>query len=336
MYKLLHEPLKVGSITLASRLVMPPMATEKSDGGKVTEGLCAYYDEKTHGGFLGLVITEHNYVSPEGKASPNQIYAGDDSCIPGLRALAETIHKNDTPVLLQISHAGSAAKSAITHLPSISASAVENPCSTSRRMGEQSLPKEMDQKDIDRIIRAFTDAAIRAREAGYDGVEVHSAHGYLLDQFYSPLTNKRTDAYTGSTITGRTKLHAEIIRSIRDAAGPDFVISVRLGASDYQEGGADVKEVPEAARILKEAGADMISISGGMCDFFRPGHSEPGWFAELSEAVKQVPDLPVLLTGGIKTGDEAEELLKEGAADMIGIGRALLKDGRLPEKIMTA
>ena len=331
---MLKDMITVGKCTLKNRLVMPPMATEKSADGEVTEALIRYYDEMTRGGYLGLVIQEHSFVSPEGKASPNQVSMADDACIEPLKKITEVIHNNGVPVIAQISHAGSAAKKEITGLDAISASSTLNSCDTSVRMGKQALPKEMTRDDINRIIGCFTDAAERARKAGYDGVEIHSAHGYFLDQFYSPLTNKRTDEYTGSTIEGRTKIHAQIIKSVRERCGDDFLISLRWGASDYTEGGAELSEIPEAAKIFTEAGVDMISISGGMCDFFRPGHNEQGWFAELSAAVKSAVAVPVLLTGGITEKAAAEKLLSDGVADLIGVGRAFLKDHKLPEKWM--
>ena len=330
--KYLNEKLAIGKTEIKNRLVMPPMATEKSEQGRVTDALCSYYDEMTNGGYIGLVILEHSFVSPEGKASPNQTSIADDAAIDGFRRVAETIHNNDTKVIAQLAHAGSAAKRAITGMEAISASPLINPCDTSARMGEQVPPREMTRNDINRIIECFASAAERAKMAGFDGAEIHSAHGYLLDQFYSPLTNKRTDAYTGSTMEGRTLLHRQIIKAVRERTGDGFIISLRLGASDYAEGGASVEEVPEAAKLLADAGLDMISISGGMCDFFRPGHTEQGWFAELSEAAKKAVSIPILLTGGITDAEAAESLLEHGKADMIGVGRAFLKDHSLPQK----
>lgn len=330
----LRTPIKVGNRTLKNRLVMPPMATEKSKDGIVSSALLSYYDKMTSGGYLGLVIQEHSYVSKEGQASPNQVSIADDADIEGLKKITDVIHRNGVPVLAQLAHAGSAAKETITGLTPISASTTLNPCNTSARMGKQALPKEMDQEEINRIIRCFADAAVRAKKAGYDGVEIHSAHGYLLDQFYSPLTNKRTDDYNGSTLEGRTRLHVQIIKAIRKEIGDDMIVSLRLGASDYEEGGADVSEVAETSKIFANAGVDMISISGGMCDYIRPGHNEPGWFAELSKEARR-SGIPVLLTGGIRTGEEVEKLLEDGAADMIGIGRAFLRNPSLPQQIMT-
>jgi 2,4-dienoyl-CoA reductase-like NADH-dependent reductase (Old Yellow Enzyme family) len=329
---MLEKPIRIGSLELRNRLVMPPMATERSAGGEVTEALVNYYDEMSAGGWLGLIVQEHAFITMQGKASPNQISFAEDECIPGLKRVTDVIHKNGVPVIAQLNHAGNAARKEVTGMEAVSASSTLNP----RKMSEENrvLPREMTQADIDRVIGCFADAAERAQKAGYDGIEIHSAHGYLLNQFYSPLTNRRTDAYTGASIEGRTRFHVQVAEAIRARTGKDFLIALRLGAADYMEGGSDVSEVPEAAERFAEAGVDLLSISGGMCGFSRPDHSEPGWFAELSEAARTVPGLPVLLTGGICEKADAERLLREEKADLIGVGRAFLADHRLPEKWM--
>lgn len=331
---ILQKPISVGKLQLGSRLVMPPMATEFSDAGFVTDKLIEHYTMRTAGGYLGLVTIEHSFVSPEGKASKNQLSAAEDAVIPGLARLAEAIHANRTPVILQINHAGSAFRPFDQSMPLIGPSPVFNPHNTNAIRNGLPLPKEMDEQEIVRIKDCFVSAALRAKQAGLDGVEVHCAHGYLLDAFYSPLTNHRTDAYTGTTIEGRTRLQAEILREIRQKAGEDFLLSIRLGASDYTEGGADISDVPQACRIFAEAGADMISISGGMCFYSRPDHKEAGWFADLSEAAKNSVDIPILLTGGIREYEDAARLLAEGKADLIGLGRALLKDRKIAKKMI--
>ena len=329
---MIETPVRAGNLVLKNRLVMPPMATEQSAGGEVTDALVNYYDEMSAGGYLGLIVQEHAFVTLQGKASPNQVSFAEDACIPGLRRITEVIHKNGVPVIAQLNHAGNAARREVTGMEAVSASSTLNPRMMSGE--KKTLPREMTQADIDRVIGCFADAAERAQKAGYDGVEIHSAHGYLLNQFYSPLTNRRTDAYSGASIEGRTRFHVQVASAIRERTGKDFLIALRLGAADYMEGGADVSEVPEAARRFAEAGVDLLSISGGMCGFSRPDHSEPGWFAELSEAARTVSGLPVLLTGGICEKEQAEQLLREGKADLIGVGRAFLADHRLPEKWM--
>lgn len=329
---ILKQPIKVGNLTLNSRLVMPPMETGKGINDRVSPAVCEYYDRKTRGGHLGLVITEHCYISPEGRASKNQLSIASDDCIDGLKKIADIVHNNSVPVILQLAHAGSKTTNSITG-ETISASSVLMDQINGRETGKP-VPKEMTQEDIERIIQCFADAAIRAKKAGFDGVEIHGAHGYLLNQFYSPLTNHRTDAYTGKTLEGRLLLFSRIIQAIRKVTGEAFVISVRLGASDYQRGGATMEEAPEAAKALEAAGADLMNVSGGMCIFSRPGHTEQGWFAELSECIKKVVSVPVMVTGGIKEKEAAQQLLLEKKADLIGVGRALLKDSDLPEKFM--
>jgi 2,4-dienoyl-CoA reductase-like NADH-dependent reductase (Old Yellow Enzyme family) len=171
----------------------------------------------------------------------------------------------------------------------------------------------------------FAAAARRAKAAGFDGVEVHSAHGYLLNQFFSPLTNRRTDAY-GGDVYGRIKLHLEVIAAVRDSVGAEYPVLLRLGAADYLEGGSRVEDSVIAAVAFEKAGVDMIDVTGGLSGYVRPGHSEAGYFAELSEPIRNAVTMPVILTGGVTEPEQAEELLAAGVADLIGVGRAILKD----------
>ena len=161
-------------------------------------------------------------------------------------------------------------------------------------------------------------------------MEIHSAHGYLLNQFLSPLTNKRTDEY-GGDISNRIRIHLQVIQAIRTAVGPDFPILVRLGASDYTEDGTTIEDSKIAARAFEKAGVDIIHISGGFVGYTPPGLAGQGYFAPLSEAIKSVVSLPVILTGGITEGEAAEKFLKEKKADLIGVGRAILQDSTWAE-----
>lgn len=184
MNKLLHTPLTVHNVELANRLVMPPMATGKTPDGTVQDDLLAYYDARSKGGCIGLIVTEHAYISPEGKAHEGQLSVSRDTDIPGLTKLVETIHKNNTRVIAQINHAGSAAMEEITGYPAISASVTAQ--SGYARKSEKPV-REMTADDMHTVAKKFAEAALRVKEAGFDGVEIHAAHGYLLDQFYSPL-----------------------------------------------------------------------------------------------------------------------------------------------------
>lgn len=310
---LLDKELKIKNVTLQNRIVMPPMATEKSDQGIVTQDQIDYYVKRAQN--TGLVIVEHAYVSPEGKCSKNQLSICDDNCIGGLKKLSDAIHATGSVCLTQLAHAGARAK--YTGLAAISPSGI--------KLDEEN-PVEMTSEDIERIRESFLKAAIRSKEAGFDGVEVHSAHIYLLNQFYSPITNKRTDKYTGATIEGRTKLQCEIIRAIRQEIGEEFIIAIRLGAYDYEEEGSQIEDIPLACQKFVEAGADIIDISGGLHMYNSPESDEPGYFKKLSIAAKSGVNVPVILTGGIKTSSEAEKLLEENAADLIGVGRAMIKN----------
>lgn len=316
----LFSSVHIGKLELHSRLVMPPMATAKSAAdGSVTPELCAYYDEKTAGGHLGLVIVEHAYVSPEGQASAGQLSVATYACISGLRRLVEVIHKNGVKAMAQLNHAGSSAKTEVTGLPVLGASAVENP-----RKG--SVPVEMTVADIRRITEDFASAARRVKEAGFDGVEIHSAHGYMLNQFYSPLTNKRTDGYGGVTAAERIRFHLEVLQRVREVVGPDFPIALRLGACDYMEGGSTLDDARLAAKLFEEAGLDLLDISGGFNGYACPGKQRQGYFSPVTETLVHERRIPVLLTGGITEAQAAEELLVAHKADLIGVGRALLQD----------
>jgi NADPH2 dehydrogenase len=321
----LLKPLKVRSMNLANRLVMPPMATAKAEpDGKVSQALLDYYEEKSRGGHISLIIVEHSYITPEGKASHNQLSVSDDAVIPGLRKLADVIHQNGSMAAMQINHAGSAALKGVTGAEPIAPSATANP-----RRGD--MPREMTRKEIGDIVNGFQDASRRVREAGFDAVEIHSAHGYLLNQFLSPLTNKRTDEY-GGDIADRIRIHLRVIQAIRTVVGLDFPIQVRLGASDYTDGGTTIEDSKIAAREFEKAGVDIIHISGGFIGYTPPGLTGQGYFAPLSEAIKSAVSIPVILTGGITEVEVAEKFLKEKKSDLVGIGRAILQDSTWAER----
>jgi 2,4-dienoyl-CoA reductase-like NADH-dependent reductase (Old Yellow Enzyme family) len=305
----LLKPIRIQNMQLNNRLVMPPMATAKALlDGRVSPEMLAYYKEKAAGGYIGLVIIEHSYVSPEGKAHEHQLSVADDSVIDGLKELAEVIHSQGPKTIMQINHAGSAASADITGVTPLAPSPIDNP-----RRG--SSPRELSKEEISRVVRDFAAAA----------------HGYFLNQFFSPLTNKRHDEY-GGEIINRIRIHLETIKAVREVVGPDYPIFVRLGASDYCEGGTTIDDSVVAARDLEAAGLDVLDVSGGFCGYSIPGTSEEGYFAPLAEALKQVVGIPVILTGGIKDAETADRMLQEGKADMIGVGRAILADSLWAKK----
>ena len=322
---MLKDSIKIKGVEFKNRLVMPPMATAKSGpDGEVTQELCDYYKSRACSGLIGTIITEHSFYCQQGKASAGQISFADDSKIDGLKRLVDAIHEGGAKAIAQLNHAGSATTSAVTGMSVVSASAVLNPGIKPGTVPE--MPVELTKDEIIKIEDQFAEAAVRAKEAGYDGVEIHSAHGYLLNQFLSPLTNKRTDEYGPQTIENRVRFHVEMYRKARKALGDDYLIFIRLGGCDYMEGGSTIEDAAAAAKIFEKEGIDLIDISGGMCRYLRSDNSEPGYFSDMSKAVKNVVSVPVILTGGITTAGQAENLLKSGAADMIGVGRAMMKD----------
>jgi len=321
--------LHTDKIALKNRLIMAPLATSKSnDDGTVSDDVLAYYNEKSQGGYISLFVIEHSYILQQGKASANQMSVANDSVKEGLKRLANTIHNNGSKAVMQINFAGSAAKSEITGKEVLAPSEVVNPL----HGGE--VPSAMSKDDINKVVDAFGKAAIRVKEAGFDGVEIHSAHGYLLNQFFSPLSNKRDDEYGGG-VQNRIKIHLEVIKTVRDAVGEDFPILLRLAASDYKDGGISIEDSKVAAIEFEKAGIDILDISGGFCGYTRPGVKEPGYFSPLTEEIKSVVSIPVILTGGVKEANDAEQLLIDGKADIIGVARAIFKDSKWAERAIT-
>lgn len=318
---LLLEPMQAGALYLKNRLVMPPMATSKADPeGRVSRAILDYYDEKSAGGHIALIITEHSFVSREGQASRNQLSVADDGMAGGLEELAAVIRRNGSKSVAQINHAGSAAEKDIIGTEPVAPSAVAHP------RWHKCVPHELTAEEIKNVVSAFRDAAVRVKNAGFDGVEIHSAHGYLLSQFFSPLSNKRVDGYGGDVLK-RVRIHLEIIDALRKALGKDFPILLRLGASDYMEGGATIEDSLAAVQEFEKAGVDILDISGGFCTYTVPGVAgQQGYFAPLTEAIKKTVSIPVILTGGITEAEAAEQLLAGGKADLIGVGRAILND----------
>lgn len=316
---MLEQEVYVNQLKLKTRLVLPPMATQRAECGMVNDELISYYRQYALNSGIGLIITEHSYVAEQGKADPNQISFASDDVIPMQRKLTDAVHEADPTIKIfaQISHAGARTSTKITGQELVSALVMA---------GKEGMSRALTVLEIDSIRNLFVEAARRVQSAGYDGVEIHSAHGYLLNQFYSPLLNRRTDLYGAQTIENRVRLITEIIRTARAVVGSAFPIAVRLGGCDYQDGGSTIADAVEASQRLEEAGADLIDLSGGVCSYRRDGCSELGYFSDMSSAVKAAVNVPVLLTGGVTTHESAERLLCQGKADLIGVGRALLRD----------
>lgn len=324
---IINTPLATGKITFKNRLIYPPITIAKaSPDGKVTDDSLAYYQDKMRGGAFSLAIVEHCYIMQQGKASAGQVSIAQDDTVPGLAKLARVIKGAGTRAVLQMNHAGSCTTPEVTGMELKGPSPVMNP-----RQG--GVPEEMTKADIARVVDAFADAAVRAKAAGYDGVEIHSAHSYLLNQFYSPLTNLRNDEY-GGRLENRIRIHLEVIDAVRKAVGRDYPLFLRLGACDYLQGGNKEEDAVAAAKIFEDAGIDVLDISGGMCGYVNPENSKPGYFGAESKAIKDAVSIPVISTGGVKDPEDVEALLEAEIADLIGVGRTVMKDSQWAERTL--
>jgi 2,4-dienoyl-CoA reductase-like NADH-dependent reductase (Old Yellow Enzyme family) len=327
----IFTPLKTKNFTFKNRVILAPVATKSADdNGYVTDKVLDYYDKRSKGGYLSLIITEHVYVTENGKGTPHQISIANDDKIPGLKALTDVIHKNGVKVFAQLNHVGAKRDSETNDAPS--AFNIENIWKSHR---------EITKDEISQIVQAFAKSAVRAKTAGYDGIELHSCHGFLLNEFYSPVTNHRTDEY-GGDIRNRIRIHLEIIRSIKEAVGGDYPIFLRLGAVDFRQGGnmlpdseksakyfangSTLQDAITAAKEFEKAGIEALDISGGLNGYTVNGRKNAGYYSDLTMAIRKEVNIPVILTGGITKLSQAENLLKEEKADIIGIGRAILTD----------
>jgi len=326
--KHLFSPIKIGTMELTNRIVMPAMGTGfVAADSSPSDMAIGYYAARAKGG-VGLIIVEMTIVHPS-SAMPLIFAIDDDDLIPPWRELASTIHAHGAKVWCQLAHCGRQRNpGAAAGIPPIAASAI--PCPVVKEM-----PKEMTREDIETIVEAFGEAARRAREAGLDGVELHGAHGYLICNFMSPYSNRRTDEYGGS-LTGRLRFAMEIIDRIRAKCGNDFPVGIRLSCSEMVSGGLLPEEVEIICRILAEAGVDVLSISRANYQTFRylipPAAVPIAPLAGFSERVKKTVDVPVIVGHRIQDPIVAEHILEAGKADLIAMGRALIADPDLPKK----
>ena len=323
--KHLFEQLIVKGMELRNRLVMPPMVTNfASEDGAVNRQMIDYYIERAQGG-TGLIIVEMSYPHPTGKGFPCMLGVYNDAFIPGLNELAEAIKSYGACAALQIGHAGRQTRSEISGHQILAPSAIP-------LKGTVEVPKEMSMEEIQEIIHAFGTGALRAKRAGFDAVELHGTHGYLLNEFLSPYTNKRTDAYGGS-FDNRLRFPIEVIREVRSKAGETYPIIFRLCANEYIEGeeGITLDLAKKIAPRLVEAGIDILHITGGMYEtrehLVQPLYYSQGYHVYLAEGIKQVVDTtPVITAGSITDPHMADKILEEGKADLIAMGRGLIAD----------
>lgn len=324
---LMLSPIKIGKMHVKNRFVVPAMATNYCDhNGYATDRYIEYHKRKAQGGW-GLIITENYAVASEGRGLwvPG---LWEDEQILGHKKLTDAVHVLGAKILAQLYHAGRQTSRNICGTQPIAPSPL--PCPVMME-----IPREMTDEDIHKLIKDFGASALRAKKAGFDGVEIHMGHGYLLAQFLSTYSNKRTDKYGGS-LQNRIRLPLEVYEEVRANCGNDFVITCRISADEFVAGGRTIEESKVLAQMFQNMGFDAINVSAGVYAsteyIMQPMHVPSGFMVNLAEEIKRVVDIPVIAVGRINDPYMAESILRSGKADLIAMGRASLADPNLPNK----
>ncbi len=327
-WKLL-DPIQINGLSMKNRMIMSPMLTcMAASDNTITEQMLHYYSARARGG-IGTIITEYTYIDTKtSKARNHQLGNYGEHCLPGLNKLANTIQSGGARAFLQICHAGRQSSKRYMGLQPVAPSAVPN-------LGE--MPRELKVEEIQDIEMAFAEAAERAQRAGFSGVEIHGANGYLLSQFLSPYTNRRNDTY-GGELVNRARFALETLKRIRNRVRGQFVVGYRMNGADYLPNGISLEDAGSFARMLEEAGADYIHVSAGMQESWQyvvqPMYIEDACLVHLAERVKRSVEIPVISVGAHTVGT-AEKALQQGQADLVAFGRSLIADPELPQKIFS-
>ncbi len=356
MYPNLFSPVRIGGLELKNRLAMAPMGVELGDEhGGVTEALIAYYEERARGG-AGLLITENTSAAyPWGANSQHELAFSEDRFLPGLARLTERVHAHGAKIAAQLAHHGKVARLDVWQgrdmiMPSVGGFHGENTMGQDLTAEEAEIMghsmghlgaagmREATQGDIDRLVEAFADAAERARRAGFDAVELHAAHGYILSEFLSPAINRRDDDY-GGTPENRARLLCDCLRAVKARAGADFPVWCRIDAVELRTpGGIRLADAERTAVLAEAAGADAIHVSA-YCDgssaagfLEAPLVHEVSGFVEYARAIKRRVSVPVIAVGRIEP-DAAEALVREGGADLVAMARKMLADPEIARKL---
>jgi 2,4-dienoyl-CoA reductase-like NADH-dependent reductase (Old Yellow Enzyme family)/thioredoxin reductase len=322
---------KFGKLKVKNRLVMPPMVRNYAENDGRSNLRYLKHIESIAAGGVGTMILEASYISEEGRGFSNQLGIHKDSTIPGLKKLARTAHKHKAAIGIQLYHAGRETSSQTTGMQTVAPSPIPDPV-------EQEMPHALTVGEIKKIIGKFGAGALRAKKAGMDFVEIHGAHGYLITQFLSPFSNKRTDEYGGSD-ENRFKFLQEVYYAVRHAVGVDFPVLVRLSGDELIPEGLKINDTIKIAKKLEALGADGLHISAGNYASYNQGMMIPpmaipaGPLVELAAAVKKAVKIPVIAVAKIHNPKLADLLIKSGKADFIAIGRTLLADPEWPDKV---
>jgi len=313
---------------IKNRLVVPPMVMNyANEDGTANERFIAYLEEKAKGGW-GLIIPENYIMDPDARGFVKLPGLWKDEQIASHKELTDRIHKHGAKVVVQINHAGRQTSRMITGVQPVAPSPIPDPT-----IGE--MPRALSAEDILELIAKFGDAALRAKKAGFDGVEIHGSHGYLINQFMSPFSNKRTDEY-GGNIRNRAKFALEIIRDMKNKVGDDFPIIYRMSVNELVEGGLTTEESKIVAMMLEEAGIHAIHATNGVYAsaqyIIPPAAVKHGWSSDISAEIKKVVSIPVITVGRVTDPLTAESILTSEMADLVSMGRASLADPHLPNK----
>jgi 2,4-dienoyl-CoA reductase-like NADH-dependent reductase (Old Yellow Enzyme family)/thioredoxin reductase len=325
----------MGNMALKNRMVMPPMVVRYADDGYVTDRGISYYEARARGG-TGLIIQEATYVHPRGQIMANQPGISDDKFIPRLSELVRAVHRHGAKIAIQLVHTGR-----LAYLPAgeqgLAPSAI---AATGYAMPKEmntgfAIPKEMNKDEIAEVIEYFAEAAVRAKRAGYDGIEVHGAHNYLIDQFISPASNHRKDEYGGS-VENRARFLVQVIEAVREATGNDFPVWCRINGREFGvPGGETLEDAKKVARLAENAGAVAIHVSAfgptSLINLTTPIFT-PAIIAELAAGIKSAVGVPVIAVGRM-TPEAGEELLSQGKADLVSFGRAIFADSEMANKV---
>lgn len=331
MLKQSFSPVRIGNMELKNRFVVTAMAALLcQQDGSVTDKFIAYHEAKAKGGW-GLIITENFYAEPRGKSFPTLAGLHNDSLIEGHKKLTNTIHKYDSKIVAQIYHCGRQTSKRLTGVTPAAPSAMFDAT-------YQEEVHELTVEEIHDLVGKFGDLAKRAQTAGYDGVEVHCAHGYLISEFLSPFVNKRTDEY-GGTFYNRARFLLEIIADIKEKTGKDFPIMIRISGEEMVPGGRSIEDTKAIAMLAEQAGVCCIDVSvgiSGVADsrkmIIPPQVVAHGWNTDWSAEIKKVVEVPVIASGRINDPFLAESVIASGKADLIGMARASLADPEMPNK----
>jgi 2,4-dienoyl-CoA reductase-like NADH-dependent reductase (Old Yellow Enzyme family) len=325
----LFEPARIGSLTLANRLVRSATAERMADeAGRPEPPLVDMYEALARGG-VGLIITGHAYVHGSGRCHRKMTGVYDDELIPALEALTGAVHGLGGKVVMQINHGGrQCAGDAI----------VGEPLAPSPLPGLKGgpRPQELSEAQIRELIGAYARAAGRARAAGFDGVQLHGAHGYLINQFSSPATNWRRDNW-GGNVARRLRFLEEVAAAVRGQVGGDYPLLIKLGLQDFVRDGLTLDDGVEIVRHLADWGMDAVEISGGLGgqntrkDVLYP--DEEAYFLPQARRAREATDLPLILVGGLRSQAVMAHILKEGTADLIALSRPLIREPDLPRRL---